>query len=214
MPSMQPTDKRMSAMSGRTGGEQSSSPPRKTLSMPRRPGSASGVSPVFSSAPPAGLVQLKERSSASRADSIGQISSKNSSSSISPTTTTESSNTTTATATNGASAASSLHVSFLWRFQQLTARNRRVVVLIESVLVAILFNPPPIQLWVFVTVLILFVAWFGEFLKMLRQLKSSKTVGVAAVLMLQQMPNLRALAVDFFDAGAVYFVCVYIKLVL
>ena len=99
------------------------------------------------------------------------------------------------------------------RLQLVCARNRRLIVLLASAFLAAFFAP---MLWIWTALVtgMLAVAWAADFAKLMRQLSGAKGLGVGAVIFLQQMPALQLLAVDFIDAFAVYFSCVYIALCL
>ena len=61
--------------------------------------------------------------------------------------------------------------------------------------------------WSTLTWALLVLSWVDELVRVARQLAASRTLGVGAVILLQQVPAVKGLTLDFVDAFAVYFGC-------
>lgn len=208
-----------------------SAPGPEATSPSRKVSRTTGLSPVFSSAPPAGLVQLSaasRRAAGGGGGGTGTSSSPSLSSSsdahksdasvnVGPNSNvTNNSNTnSTANAVPGSGVNSSATASTL--LQNTVAKHRRLIIFFESVVLGLAFGAQPqpapwLLYWALVTALLVSVAWWAELSKMVRQLWASKTIGVGVVLLLQQAPIAQAICVEWLDAFAVFLICfVFVK---
>ena len=180
--------KRLDFLSSRSNAKlvaDSSSPPRKT---------ASGVSPVFSSTPPAGLVNL----SAKRKTSFLKSETKTESATKTPV----------------------VAAGPLKRAQMAVAKNRSRILLTCSLILGFWFgfletaNAYWLMYWNALMGLICLVAYWNELVKLVKQLLGSKTVGVVMVILLQQAPLVQQTIIDLVDSFSVYYVTFVVAKVL
>jgi hypothetical protein len=153
-----------------------SSPPRKT---------SAGVSPVFSSTPPAGLVNL----SAKRKTSFLKAEPKAEPMKSPP-----------------------VAISGPKKAQMFVAKNRSKLLLFCSFLLGLWFGAEApnssykLLYWNVLMGLICMVAYLNELIKLIKQLLGSKTMGVLLVILLQQVPLLQQTFFDLIDSFSVYYV--------